>query len=52
MKHQWIQRVGALGLVFFSFFLESCSNTGVTEDPYIDPHIIFPLEDGGIMIFL
>ena len=41
MKHQWIQRVGALGLVFFSFFLESCSNTGVTEDPYIDPHIIF-----------
>ena len=41
MKHQWIQRVGVLGLVFFSFFLESCNNTGVTEDPYIDPHIIF-----------
>ena len=41
MKHQWIQRVGALGLVFFSFFLESCSKTGVVEEPYIDPHIIF-----------
>ena len=41
MKHQWIHRVGTLGLVFFSTFLESCSNTGVTEDPYIDPHIIF-----------
>jgi Tol biopolymer transport system component len=47
MKYQWIQRVGALGLVFFSFFLESCSkigspyNSGVAEEPYIDPHIIF-----------
>ena len=33
--------VGALGLIIPMLFLNGCSKTGVVEEPYIDPHIIF-----------